>query len=267
MRLLPLLFSVFITSSHPPPSNQDIDPCGENLSFIYLELCLDRKLQRIPIHEWPNMDHKIMSWACCFTKTYPELRYIHHSGYRRGSCNWQDWTESKPEEPLSRFRHKHRDEPEELEKAANCSHNPPFLHPKNHVPLPSKGGSLHHCHKALDFRTHSYEKKSEGEKLRTWLCSLEKLEDFLRDKGIEEEIGLGIYPEMIVKNGKNISPSFANPFFHWDSRGRKARWCRFYRQGQDPLARRTLIYRYSYNDCIKKVKRRLHHLGEDYYCH
>ena len=73
--------------------------------------------------------------------------------------------------------------------------------------------SMHTLGKAVDFRLDNYGGLSRLERLEIYYRKTLLIEDFLKKYDIFDRVGLGIYPYTW------------NPFWHIDTRGRKARWC------------------------------------------
>ena len=73
-------------------------------------------------------------------------------------------------------------------------------------------GSGNHAGNALDFHLTDYKGMNRSQKLSAFLADVDLLQDFLRERGILDKVGLGIYPDT------------GNPFIHLDFRGVRARW-------------------------------------------
>lgn len=74
--------------------------------------------------------------------------------------------------------------------------------------------SQHDLGKALDFRISSYQGMDREERVCQFLEDWEMMFAWLDDLGHIDRMGIGCYH------------TTTNPFFHWDTRGSKARWCR-----------------------------------------
>ena len=92
-------------------------------------------------------------------------------------------------------------------------------------------GSWHHVGKAVDFRLDDYTHLLREERLYVYYQKTQLIEDLLQAHEMHDKIGLGIYPYSV------------NPFWHIDTRGMKARWCRNEKK----------IY-VGYEHCKKRVK-------------
>ena len=85
---------------------------------------------------------------------------------------------------------------------------------------PQEGVSSYHTSgQAVDFRLRNYDPTHRKSLLQSYYDDWLHLTDVLSETGDMEIVGLGLYPNQ------------NNPFFHLDTRGRKARWSRLVSSG------------------------------------
>ncbi len=75
-----------------------------------------------------------------------------------------------------------------------------------------RSSSYNHSGNALDFHLTDYRDMSRRQILKAFSGDVKLLESFLRQWGLLDKVGLGIYPQT------------PNPFIHLDLRGVRARW-------------------------------------------